>query len=202
MYNNVYVQCVPVPIVTCSDLPSLTNGDIDYGGAGSTNSRPVDTVATYTCVTGYTLTGDTTRTCRSDGVWSGFTPVCQSKWNELCTVCLLIVSHTANCPDLPSLTNGMIMYSAGSTNNRPFGSSAVHSCNTGYTLTGGTFTGGTTRVCVTGRIWDGSPPTCQGELNSCTVCVCEYSRLLLFRLSEVRPRYIPAITAFGLVARL
>ncbi len=75
-----YVECVPVPIViTCSDLILLTNGDIVYT-AGSTNSRPVDTVATYTCNTGYTLNGGTTRTCESDGVWSGSTPTCQRKW--------------------------------------------------------------------------------------------------------------------------
>ena len=92
MCNNVYVECVPVPIVICSDLPSLTNGDIDYGGAGSTNSRPVDTVATYTGDTGYTLNGDTTRTCGSDGVWSGLASTCQGKRNGLCTVCLLSVS--------------------------------------------------------------------------------------------------------------
>ncbi len=177
---NVYVECVPVPIVICSDLPSLADGTINYGGAGSTNSKPVDTVATYTCNTGYTLNGGTTtRTCGS-GVWSGSAPTCQRKWNGLCTVCLLsgIVSHTADCPELPPLTNGMIMYSAGSHNNRPFFSHAVHSCNTGYTLTGGTLTAGTTRVCVSGGSWDGSPPTCQGELcNSYTFCVCEYTRV-------------------------
>ncbi len=82
---------VPVPIeITCFDLPLTANGDIDYGGAGS--PRPVNTVATYTCVTGYTLSGGSTRTCGSDGAWSGFAPVCQRKWNGLCTVCLLSVS--------------------------------------------------------------------------------------------------------------
>ncbi len=78
-------------VMTCSDLPSLANGNIDYGGAGSPDSRPVNTVATYTCVTGYTLTGGP-RTCGSDRVWSVFAPVCQRKWNGLCTVCLLSVS--------------------------------------------------------------------------------------------------------------
>ena len=164
-----YVECVPVSIVICSDLPPLTNGDIDYG-AGSPDSRLEGTVATYTCGTGYTLSGvsSTNRTCESDGVWSGFAPTCQRKWNELCTV-KCIISHTVNCPDLP-LTNGVIMYSAGSPGNRPFLSSALHSCNPGYTLIGGT-----TRFCVSGGSWTGSPPTCQGELcSSCTVCVCEY----------------------------
>ena len=77
----VYVECVPVPIVICTDLPTLANGDdIDYGGAGSPDSRPVDTMATHTCNTGYTLSGDTTRTCGSGGsggVWNGSAPVCQ-----------------------------------------------------------------------------------------------------------------------------
>ncbi|XP_064386154.1 uncharacterized protein LOC135334773 isoform X2 [Halichondria panicea] len=138
----------PAPVcqlIICSDLPSLTNGNIDYGGAGSTNSRPVDTVATYTCNPGYTLNGGTTRTCGSDGVWSEPAPMCQP-----------------DCPDLPSLTNGMIMYSAGSPGNRPFLSNAVYSCNTSYTLTGGTLIAGTTRFCVNGGSWDGSPPSCQG----------------------------------------
>ncbi len=93
-----------------------------------------------------------------------------SAWNELCTVFVVvecIVSHTANCPDLPPLINGIIMYSAESSSNRPFSSSAVHSCNTGYTLTGGS-----TRTCVGGGSWNESSPTCQGEFcNSCTVCV-------------------------------
>ena len=56
------------------------------------------------------------------------------------------------------------MFSGGSTDNRPFSSTAVHSCNTGYTLTGGS-----TRTCVSGGSWDGSPPMCQSKS-----CVCEY----------------------------
>ena len=91
MCNNVYVECVPV--VTCSNLPSLTNGNVDYGDAGSTDNRPVGTVATYTCVPGYTLNGGITRTCGSDGMWSGSAPVCQRKLNGLCTVCLFSVSY-------------------------------------------------------------------------------------------------------------
>ncbi len=151
---------------TCPDLTAPNNGTISYN-MGTTSLRPVNTVATYSCVTGYTLNGGTIRICGSDGVWSAFAPVCYRKWNELvyCLFVECVISHTVNCPDLPSLTNGMIMYSAGSTNNRPFISSATYSCNTGYTLTGGTFTIDTRRVCVSRGMWDGSPPTCQGEWN-------------------------------------
>ena len=88
-----YVECVYLfpCIEICSDLPSLTNGNIDYGGAGSPDSRPVDTVATYTCNPGYTLNGGTNRTCGSDGVWSGSALTCQREWNKVCTVYLLNV---------------------------------------------------------------------------------------------------------------
>ncbi len=80
------------PPTTCPDLTVPANGMISYN-MGTASPRPVNTVATYTCDTGYTLTGGiTTRTCESDGVWSGSTPTCQRKWNELCTVCLLSVS--------------------------------------------------------------------------------------------------------------
>ncbi len=89
--NNVYIECVPVPIVTCSNLPLLENGMIMYS-AGAINNRPFLTSAVHSCNTGYTLTGATMRVCESDGVWSGLAPTCLRKWNELCTVCLLSVS--------------------------------------------------------------------------------------------------------------
>ena len=80
--NNVYVECICSHIViTCFDLSSLVNGNVHYGGAGSPGSRPVDTVVTYNCNTGFTLTGGSTRTCGSDGMWSGSAPTCQRKWN-------------------------------------------------------------------------------------------------------------------------
>ncbi len=74
--------------VVCLSLTPPTNGVISYSDTTLGNG----TVATYICTTGYTLIGDTTRTCGSDGMWSGFAPTCQRKWNELCTVCLLSVS--------------------------------------------------------------------------------------------------------------
>ena len=82
---TVCISCIDTgptaaPPVTCSDLTNPTNGMIGYN-IEAASPRPVDTVATYTCVTGYTLNGNTMRTCMSDGVWSGSAPVCQRKWN-------------------------------------------------------------------------------------------------------------------------
>ncbi len=94
-HNCKHMMCsdtVPTePPTTCSDLAVPANGVISYN-METTSLRPVKTVATYTCVTGYTLIGGSTRTCGSSGVWSGSPPVCHRKWNGLCTVCLLSVS--------------------------------------------------------------------------------------------------------------
>ena len=54
-----------------------------------------------------------------------------------------------------SLTNGMISYSDPP---HGLGSVANHSCDTGYTLNGGS-----TRTCQSGGTWSGSNSTCEGE---------------------------------------
>ncbi len=58
----------------CDNL-TLSNGVINYNP--STIPRLVDTVAVFSCNTGYTLSSTDTRTCQSDRQWSGSAPVCQ-----------------------------------------------------------------------------------------------------------------------------
>ncbi len=80
------VNTVPTePPTTCPDLTVPANGMIDYN-MGTASLRPVDTVATYTCNTGYTLNGDSTRVCVSGGIWSGSTLTCQGKFCNSFTV--------------------------------------------------------------------------------------------------------------------
>ena len=77
--NRLLCYCVfPATIITatCSDLNAPTNGMIDYD-METMDARPVNTVATYTCVTGYMLGGDMTRTCGATGEWSGTVPTCK-----------------------------------------------------------------------------------------------------------------------------
>ncbi len=66
------------PPTTCPDLTVPANGMISYNMETASLTRPENTVATYTCDTGYTLNGGSTTTCRSDGTWSGFSD-CQCK---------------------------------------------------------------------------------------------------------------------------
>ncbi|XP_064386127.1 sushi, von Willebrand factor type A, EGF and pentraxin domain-containing protein 1-like isoform X2 [Halichondria panicea] len=117
---------------TCSHhLTAPTNGMIGYN-AETMDPRPVNTVATYTCITGYTVTGSNTRTCGSDGMWSGSKPTCT----------------IVTCPTLTNIAVNV------PSNN--FGSTATYTCNTGYTINGDT-----TRMCQADGTWSGTEPTCQ-----------------------------------------
>ena len=78
---ELFVITAAVTAMVCTDLMDLVNGGIVYDMETKDN-RPVNTVATYTCNTGYTLNGSsTTRTCGSDGVWSGSDPTCEG-WRQ------------------------------------------------------------------------------------------------------------------------
>ena len=43
----------------------------------SSNTKPYNSTATYSCEAGYNLVGDAVRTCLSSGNWSGYSPYCQ-----------------------------------------------------------------------------------------------------------------------------
>ncbi len=46
---------------------------------GTASLRPMDTVATYLCDTGYTGESNITKTCGSNGMWSGSDLTCTRK---------------------------------------------------------------------------------------------------------------------------
>ena len=132
---------------------------------------------TYSCTSGYTLSRSATVSCMSSGFWStrptctGMTrshdqlwAICTHQIHELnplsvivraCINYLLYLAVT--CDDLPTLTNGVIIYSTTSSP-RPQGATATHNCNTGYELSGGTVN---PRVCQSDRTWSGGRITCQ-----------------------------------------
>ena len=62
--------------VACRSLIKPINGIItcSLGGDGVPSSK--DT-CNFTCNTGYELTGSDTRTCQSDGSWSGNNTICR-----------------------------------------------------------------------------------------------------------------------------
>ncbi|XP_064386142.1 mucin-2-like isoform X2 [Halichondria panicea] len=123
----------------CPDLTDLQNGVISYNTVSANSYRRVTTVATYSCDTGFELTGTSMRTC-SAGVWDGSEPTC--------------TTTLATCSDLTAPTNGMIAYDMESMNARPLNTVATYTCITGYMVTGDM-----TRTCEGGGVWSGTDPT-------------------------------------------
>ncbi|XP_064386146.1 uncharacterized protein LOC135334769 isoform X3 [Halichondria panicea] len=136
--TGVWGGSAPTCQLTCEDLARPANSGIFYNG-GTSNLRPPGTVATYTCVTGYRIVGTTsatiTRSCLTNGGWSGSDPTCE-----------LI------CPTLPNPTNGAIQYT--SIIPRATASTATYSCTAGYHLSGTAV-----RTCTTSG-WSGAASTC------------------------------------------
>ena len=64
-----------VLLVTCPSLDDPTNGMISCT-LGDDAVLSYEDTCNFTCNTGYELTGSDTRTCQSDGSWSGDSVMC------------------------------------------------------------------------------------------------------------------------------
>ena len=114
-------------------------------GAVSTTGTGVGDTATYTCNSGFEISGSDTRTCQSNGEWSGSTPTCEVKSTG-------ILSTDIQCPALSDPDNGVV----GTTGTR-VGDTATYTCNSGYELSTSD-----TQTCQSNGEWSGSAPTCEG----------------------------------------
>ena len=64
----------------CGDPGAVSDGVIP-----TVSGTAVGDTVTYTCQSGYTLSGNSTRTCQPNGSWSDNAPKCISKY---CIVCM------------------------------------------------------------------------------------------------------------------
>ena len=62
-------------LVSCPSLINPSNGVIDCS-LGDDGVPSYEDICSYACNTGYELTGSDTRTCQSDGSWSGSDTLC------------------------------------------------------------------------------------------------------------------------------
>ena len=62
-------------LVTCPSLSDPSNGMISCS-LGDDGILSYEDTCSFTCDTGYELTDGDTRTCQSDGSWSGSVAVC------------------------------------------------------------------------------------------------------------------------------
>ena len=121
-----------ISTVVCSELISPNYGNISCSLEDDGVPSYEDTCS-FTCNTGYKLTGSDTRTCQSNGSWSGSDDIqCQTLSNGKITSC-----------------------SSGRVGVGYEGDSCRFTCNTGYELTGSD-----TRTCQSNGSWNGSTTMC------------------------------------------
>ncbi|XP_065887354.1 P-selectin-like [Dysidea avara] len=125
--------------VTCSSLTDPNNGMITCS-LGNNRVPSYEDTCSFTCNTGYELTGSVTRTCQSDGSWSG---------NE--TMCSRV-----SCPSLTNPNNGTITCSLGDDEVPSYEDTCSFTCNTGYDLTGTN-----PRNCQSNGSWRGAKTNCR-----------------------------------------
>ena len=61
----------------CDNLSTPANGEIVSCSSGRVRVGYEGDTCSFTCNTGYELTGSDTRTCQNDGNWSGSDDVCR-----------------------------------------------------------------------------------------------------------------------------
>ncbi|XP_077496349.1 seizure protein 6 homolog, partial [Amblyomma americanum] len=125
------------PPAGCPSPGSIANGAVDVPAG----ALVVNTKVQYRCNQGYTLVGNSERTCQSDGTWSGAEPTCQG------------ASPPASCTRPGSIANGAVDVPAGAL---VVNTKVQYRCNQGYTLVGNS-----ERTCQSDGIWSGAEPTCQ-----------------------------------------
>ena len=79
MIFNLVLACF-ILLGICQPLSNSSSGTIDCALGDDGVATSGDTCS-FTCNTGYELTGSDTRTCQSDGSWSGNDDVCRRGGN-------------------------------------------------------------------------------------------------------------------------
>ena len=121
----------------------------------------------FTCNTGYELTGSDTRTCQSDGSWSGSDDVCRRGMltHLFRPYQIICICYIVPCPLLTDPSNGTINCSLGDDGIPSYEDTCSFTCNTGHELTGSP-----QRTCQSDGSWS-------GPLVSCTIMECPSSSL-------------------------
>ena len=63
--------------IQCDNVSAPSNGEITSCSSGITGVGYDGDICSFACNTGYELTGNDTRTCQSDGSWSGSDDICR-----------------------------------------------------------------------------------------------------------------------------
>ena len=143
-------------VVSCGSLPSISNGS-----PGTPTSTTFGGTGTYSCNTGYVLSGSATVNCEASGSWNT-RPTCPRKiviFATALTIPSILFCIAVSCGDPPNIPNGSRTFT-GTT----YGDMAPYTCNTGYQLSGSA-----TVLCLASGNWD-TLSTCLGIIIINNVC--------------------------------
>ena len=101
-HSHIDLLCVALSLSTVADDCGPLNPPTD--GLVSITGTTVGSTATYTCNDGFGLQGQSTRTCQTNGQWSGSAPICQRKLDvaNLCIHALLSSTNIVTTDTLRS----------------------------------------------------------------------------------------------------
>ena len=85
-YYIVVVIAIPNFTVFCQPFGDLLNNGVVNCSLGDDGVHSYKDICNISCNSGYELTGSDTRTCQSDGSWSGAYSVCK-KGTYVCKIC-------------------------------------------------------------------------------------------------------------------
>lgn len=146
-------------LMQCTNLNNILNGEVTIDPP----SRVQGATATYSCMVGFTMNGNPTRTCDSNGMWTGTEPTCERKFKVehrlTITVTVTSIFYIAvDCGDPPTILTSTVNVGA-----TTYQSQAIYMCQDGYEFSNGmpTFT----RECLLNGEWSdlGNAPTCDRE---------------------------------------
>ena len=102
-HNSVAMIMCFILLVSCPSLTDPSNGMINCS-LGDDEVPSYEDTCSITCNTGYELTGSETRTCQSDGSWSGSIAMCsRSEWFLFDMICIkrsmmhIVIYHNSVC---------------------------------------------------------------------------------------------------------
>ncbi len=91
-------------VVNCGQLVHPTNGQVNFA------NTIYNAVATYTCSTGFSLSGSSIRMCQTDGSWSGAAPTCVDGTSFVILVCSMCSIYPFGTCKITSQIQFSILY--------------------------------------------------------------------------------------------
>ena len=156
-------------VADCGSLIAPQNGSVDHPKTVSVYSSMIFVAtATFSCQSGFVLSGESELSCLESGLWSGSSPECRKLTTpgptapqETTTPKVTTPSKPTTpdasaifCPQLFDLLNGFK-----SSNDTVEGTVVVFGCYPGYFLNGRK-----NLTCTANGSWSDVEPTCEGTL--------------------------------------